>query len=603
MTKTEITGYHIYHSFLAGYMNIAEHREHLNRINLFPVPDGDTGNNMVRTFKAIVRNLRSSRSAGRTLERISDISLENARGNSGIIVSQYLSSLSSNAGLKSSYSPGELGLALKKAASDTYTALDQPVEGTILTVLRTWAETIHNEGKQGRSFIEVMSLGLSAARKALAETTRQLKVLKENNVVDAGAMGFVRFLEGIDTMYKKGPVPLVIRRKLEDIQWDPQHIPEEHLHSPKQDLKFRYCTEVLLDQISADPDEIKNSLRELGDSLIVSGGERRVRIHIHSNEPGKVVETARLFGKAVQQKADDMFRQEQAVYSRTGKIAVLTDSIADIPQEILDTYQIHVLNLKLLWDDDEFLDRLTISPETFYQQQKTRKSFPGSSVPERARVENLFQFLLEHYEGIIALPVARALSGTWQQMKSVAEAFNRTGERIITVDTCLNSAAQGLLVSEIAEAANRGLELFELAELAEDLKKRIRIYVSVNTFKYMVKGGRVSPLKGFLASALNLKPIVTLDQEGRGKAFDKSFSQHGLLSKITKIVQETERTRGILRYAVVHALAERKAETFASIVEGITGLPPYYITSISPIVGMHSGEGAVAIAVLEAPPR
>ncbi|MDZ7795360.1 MAG: DegV family protein [Spirochaetia bacterium] len=364
-------------------------------------------------------------------------------------------------------------------------------------------------------------------------------------------------------------------------------------------LDFRYCTEVLLENVTDSPGNIRNDLKAVGNSLIVSKGIHRTRIHIHSNSPAEVVRRAGEYGRITQQKADDMLRQEQVLSNRLGDVAVLTDSIADIPQEILDTYQIHVINLQLIWDNQEFLDRLTISPEAFYREQAVRTSFPSSSTPTRARVDAMYQYLLEHYSGIIVLPVAKALSGTWQQMVLASESYNKDEQRIITVDTRLNSAAQGLLVIEIAKAAAEGMNLEELSALAENLKKRIKIFVSVQTFKYMVKGGRVSPLKGFIASALNIKPIVSLDAAGKGIAFEKSFSQKGLLKKMAGIIEDIEKRKGIQKYCVVHALAEDKAKVFASIVENSTGKTPAYISSISPIVGMHSGKGAVAIGLIE----
>jgi len=141
--------------------------------------------------------------------------------------------------------------------------------------------------------------------------------------------------------------------------------------------------------------------------------------------------------------------------------------------------------------------------------------------------------------------------------------------------------------------------LEELSALAENLKRRIKIFVGVNTFKFMVKGGRVSPLKGMVAALLNLKPIISLDTEGRGTAFDKSFSAQGLLKKIAVLVKNIQKTRGIEEYTVVHAAAPERAREFASLVETITGKKPTYITDISPIVGMHSGKGAVAIGIFE----
>jgi len=337
----------------------------------------------------------------------------------------------------------------------------------------------------------------------------------------------------------------------------------------------------------------------MGDSLIVGRGRDSVRIHIHTNKPQEVVGVLSRNGKVLQQKADDMVRQEQMNHVNPGRVGILTDSIADIPLEILDKYQIHVINLKLSWDEDEYLDRLTITPEEFYRLQGIKKSFPGSSVPDRATLDSLLQSLMDRYESLIVLPVAGALSGTWQQIVQASASYNRTARRIGVIDTCLNSAAQGLLVVEVAKAAASGTGLEDLCRLAEDLKKRIRIFVSVRTFRYMVKGGRVSPLKGLAAGLLNLKPIVSLDAEGRGIAFDKAFSAGGLRKRITGILEKIHTDKGIERYVVVHAANEEGAGQFAGMVRSITGREADYITSISPIVGMHSGRGAVAIGIIE----
>lgn len=211
----------------------------------------------------------------------------------------------------------------------------------------------------------------------------------------------------------------------------------------------------------------------------------------------------------------------------------------------------------------------------------------------------MYQYLTDHYDNIIVLSVAKSLSGTWNQMNKTAELFNKEKKRITVIDTCLNSVAQGLLVQEVAKKALEGKSYEELIHMAEDLKKRIKIYVSVSTFKYMVKGGRVSPLKGAIATLLNLKPIVSLDENGKGIAFDKSFSGKGLIKKITRIIKETKSEKGIESYAVVHADAEKRGRQFSELVESVTGTAPEYISSISPIVGMHSGKGAIAIGVIE----
>lgn len=599
MTENALNGYHIYNSFLSGFLSIRKEREHINSINVFPVADGDTGNNLVRTIKLIVSRLKSDRSASKVLNDIAELSLESARGNSGIIFSQYLNGLAINTNGKDTLTIHDFAEAAQKAVLTAYEAMENPVEGTILTVLSAWSNAIYSNSSEKTSLEQVFEKALATARVVLGKTKEQLPVLKDNDVVDAGAMGVISFLEGVELMRFQGPIPIILRKSLGEDQHISGIFSTPTSHKTHSDLKYRYCTEILIDHPRISTKNIKNKLKDHGDSLIVSKGLNKSRIHIHSNRPQDIVEIMRKYGSLVEQKADDMFRQEQSVNSPISSTAILTDSIADIPLEILDKYQIHVLNLKLNWDEEEYIDKITITPEHFYKMQQTRGSFPGSSLPTESMISTTYQYLTDHYKNLLVLSVSKALSGTCTQMEKVAEVFNKDEKRITVINTCLNSVAQGLLVQEIGREAAKGTSCEKLIELAEDLKKRIKIYVSVSTFKFMVKGGRVSPLKGFLASFLNLKPIISLDENGKGRAFDKAFSQKGLTKKIIRIIEETEKHKGIESYAIVQADAEEKAEYFSEMIKSTINKSPDYISEISPIVGMHSGKGAIAIAVLE----
>ena len=161
----------------------------------------------------------------------------------------------------------------------------------------------------------------------------------------------------------------------------------------------------------------------------------------------------------------------------------------------------------------------------------------------------------------------------------------------------MNSAAQGLLVLSAAEAAEAGMSAEEIVRLVETEREKIKIFVAVSTFRYMIRSGRVSPLKGFIASALNLKPIVSLDSEGKGVAFGKAFSRRALQKKVVRLVGELHREKIVRRYVVVHAAASRRAESFAGLLEEAIGFPPHYIMEISTVVGLHAGVGAVAVAL------
>jgi dihydroxyacetone kinase-like predicted kinase len=384
MSGNNIGGLQIYHSFLRGYNNMVEHREYMNRINVFPVADGDTGNNMLQTLKGIVSGVKPQRSASAVLEAMADLALQGSRGNSGIIISQYINGLSSKV-TQDSLALEDFSNLLKEAVNDAYEAMETPQEGTILTVLKSWAHGLYSASKKSNPVSQAFSSALNSAKEALSKTPEQLKVLKDNGVVDAGAWGLVCFLKGIDAMGRHGLLPLSYRKQLDFSKELPPAESLAHMHDPVPTK--RYCTEVLLENCLVDTPYLKDLLRPLGDSLVVSQGKRRTRIHIHSNDPSEIVRALQPLGSLVEQKADDMIRQRQTSHHRLSDVAVITDSIADIPLDIQDKYQIHMLPIRLLWDDEEYLDRITITPGEFYRLQAERTSFPGSSVPEAARVE------------------------------------------------------------------------------------------------------------------------------------------------------------------------------------------------------------------------
>ncbi len=591
-----LNGYILYNSFISGYENLLKHKNHLNDINVFPVADGDTGNNMVSTFYSTIQAPLVTRSVSTTMNSIADRALSGARGNSGIIVAQFLNGLANECAEKETMTTVEFGSALKNAAAFTYLAIENPKEGTLITILRIWSEEMYQLGQVIHDFRELFTRSIESARIALEKTKEQLEVLRKANVVDAGASGFVSFLEGVARMISTGVVP----HKRVSFPVSSGEEDEQGHDIPETDdtITFRYCTEALLVRLATDtgdqPEELSTRLKTLGDSLIVSNGREKTKIHIHTDDPSALFLMLRDYGRIIEQKVDDMRLQYNAVHHPVSKIAIVTDSIADIPAELLDRYQIHVIPQKILWGENEYLDRLTITAETFYPYLDERTDYPSSSIPDPYRVDQVFSWLAAHYESIIAVPVGKALSGTWQVMETSAQKLRAKGYPVTVVDSRLNSAAQGLAVLSAAESAASGQSYTHILESLEKTIRGAKIYVSVATFKYMVRGGRVSALKGFIAAIINLKPIISLDENGKGIAFGASFSQDGSKKKILKGVNKNK--NAIRKYAVVHAGVPERAKEYAGELKQILGTECEYIMEISPVVGIHAGIGTVAVA-------
>lgn len=303
------------------------------------------------------------------------------------------------------------------------------------------------------------------------------------------------------------------------------------------------------------------------------------------------------FGSILEQKVDDMVLQYRAVHEAVSRVAIVTDSIADIPLELVERYQIHVIPLKILWGTSEYLDRLTMDARTFYSELDLSDEYPSSSIPDPVRVEHVLTWLAGHYESIVAIPVGKRLSGTYQVFVNAGKKLLEAGYRLSVIDSRLNSAAQGLVALAAAEDAAKGLSHDEIVARTERRIKGSRILVSVSTFKYMVRGGRISALKGAVAALTHLKPVITLDEAGKGVAFGASLTQSRSMKKIAAFARKMALPGS--RFSVVHANSPERAERFARDLSLQFGREREYVMEISPIVGMHAGLGAIAVAWIE----
>ncbi|MGV8984375.1 DAK2 domain-containing protein [Clostridium sp.] len=591
MEMTNINGEILYNAFLSGVMHVRKQKNALNKMNVFPIPDGDTGSNLISTMNSIIEQTKVENSIKATINSMADAALIGARGNSGIIFAQFINGINEEINDTDVLTIVTFAEALKRAVPYAYSAILNPVEGTMITVIREWSEAVYRLKDATKNFEEIITSTLEDAKRSLANTPNLLVILKKYSVVDSGASGFVSFLQGIVNFLKDKNI-IKLKQNIEEVVFEKENF------NITEDITYRYCTEALILNENLNRDEIKNSIKHLGDSLIVAGNSNKVRIHIHTNKPDELFYILRDKGKIVQQKVDDMKKQYQVVHNRINKTAILTDSIADLPDEFIEKYQIHVIPLNLIIDDSPYMDKLTIKPNKFYSMIDNLKEYPTSSQPTTKSVENVFSFLTSHYDSIITIIVSKEMSGTFNVVQKAAEKFIKEGKKINVINSKLNSGAQGLLVLKAAKLLEDGKNYEEVVEIIKSSIKKAKIYVSVNTFKYMVKGGRVSAMKGFIGKISNLKPIISIDENGKGIAFGKTFSTKANTKKILDIVNKANEKSKISSYSVVHANANMKAIELSLKLTKSLGQPPEYITEISPVVGLNAGIGAIAVSFI-----
>ena len=204
MQQRVLSGFELFSAFSSGGLEVIRQKTYLNSINVFPVPDGDTGSNLSSTMRSILENTLVSHSAGRTLHSMAEAALSGARGNSGIIFAQFMNGMSETLKGLHSITIEEFSGAVSNAARRAYEAINNPVEGTMLTVMREWAETVSRIHHSADSFADLFHNSMHEATESLRKTPERLKVLKTAKVTDAGAEGFVDFLRGIIEFFSTG---------------------------------------------------------------------------------------------------------------------------------------------------------------------------------------------------------------------------------------------------------------------------------------------------------------------------------------------------------------------------------------------------------------
>ena len=589
----EMDGRRLYYTFIAGARKVIENQVELNKINVFPVNDGDTGTNLASTIRAVIDSLHPHRSYKITADRIAETTLVNARGNSGIIFAQFLHGMSTETGNFKTITIKQFAESIKNSVRYIYEAVANPIEGTMLTVIKDWANYIYENRNIITDFNQLFLGSVDILYKSLIATRSKLAVLTRANVVDAGARGFVYFVEGIiDFITKRNLKDMImVRAKTALFEKVEEIIPEK--------AEYRYCTEALIKNSSLNNKSMLPILQKYGNSIVVAGSEKMMRLHIHTDNPAALFSELRHTGTLAFQKADDMVRQSQVVYDRKWKIALVTDSTCDLAQDIIDHYQINMLPININFGENHYLDKITIQPEQFYTMLKENKDYPKSSQVNEKSFINLYSHLASHYDSIIAIHLSDKLSGTFNSSQKAARAISKEFNKPISVINSKNiSGALGLVILRAAQAIEAGYSHDQVANMAERWSNNLRIFISVKSLKYLVRGGRVSAVRGLIARILNINPIVSIDASGKTFVFDKTFNQKANMQKVMGYITKLNQEKSIWNYIVVHANNNAAAEWYSEKMKDLTDKEPASVVNISPILGANAGLGAAAVAVL-----
>ena len=580
----------------SGIHRVIERQDNLNAINVFPVADGDTGTNLSLSLGSALQTLAKpgEKHLGTLLAAVADDLLDGSRGNSGAIVAQFFQGMSDSAEELTRFTTHTFARAVQLGSDYAHDALSNPREGTILSVISVFAHSLKERtvGKAEERFGPLLVDAMTVTRDALAKTQEQLDVLRKAGVVDAGAKGFVALLEGMTDYIAHGKTAEAP---------DLTHIADEgriiETAGTETDLTFRYCTECIVTGSDIDRRKLRESLAELGDSLVLAGTKRKAKIHIHVNDPEAVFETARQYGELGSEKADDMQRQQHSTHHVAAKFAVITDSAADIADDDMDRLDIHMVPLRLQFGNRGYLDKVGITPDEFFAELKNNPDHPTTSQPSAGDFRRQYQFLASHFPDVISISLTGRVSGTMQAAKSAAERVNASG-RIHVVNTLNASLGQGLLAILAAECAQAGLTADTTLKILESAIPQTASFGLVKDLTYAVRGGRVPASRKVIADLLRVTPVLRTTPDGRVSSGGILPGRRNPLKRFANYVKKHAPPGDRVRIAIGHAHCEDEAKELASLLrERFPDAADVGITSLGSALGVHAGPGALVVGV------
>ncbi len=308
----KIDGKMLKNMIISGANTLQMHKNEVNELNVFPVPDGDTGTNMALTVLAVakeVSKLDDSATICEVAKIASSAALRGARGNSGVILSQIFRGISNGLTDKKEATVQDLAIAFSEAANSAYKAVMKPKEGTILTIVRVFGEKLNEEVEKYTDIKEYLKVGMNHANEILDQTPDMLAELKQAGVVDAGGKGFLYIIEGF--------ISGISNTKL-DINSDTESdVSLEKIKSMENvNINLEYCTEFILDRKLINQSEFKNLdsfLKKNGDSIVLAEDDNLVKVHVHTNNPGKVLEEGLKMGRLITIKIENMKEQHENI--------------------------------------------------------------------------------------------------------------------------------------------------------------------------------------------------------------------------------------------------------------------------------------------------
>tara|TARA_Y100000996_G_C22556625_1_gene655728 strand:+ start:2774 stop:4579 length:1806 start_codon:yes stop_codon:yes gene_type:complete len=589
----QIDGNIFFNALVSGITNIISKHEHLNKINVFPVPDGDTGTNLLFTLRPIIKIEENHIDShfGKTLSIIANTAIDSARGNSGTIMAQYFIGMLESSEKLENLNNENISEVFDGGFNAAASAMSEPKEGTIITVMRDVSNALSSADYQESNMLDIFTDIHNVAKASLEKTPELMKLLKDAGVVDAGAAGYVDMIKGM--LHYIEHEKIMNEDIIDNIQTDTSS--EVNINEEYENSKFQFCTECIVENENISRKSLKQKLSDLGDSFILAGNKRKVKIHIHTNNPSKVFSICESFGEIKNQKADDMHAQIKSSHSSKTKIAIVTDSACDISVDFHNK-NIHVVPVRYSFGDKEYIDKISQTSEEFYHELKTNPIHPKTSQPPAGDFINKFEYLSTHFESAISIHIPDKLSGTMASCKNAMKKIENF--KVTIMDSLCASTGLGLIVDSASELSETIQNHEELVEKIQTLIQNTKIYLGIKNIDYAIKGGRVPKLKGLIAKSLNLKPILTTDEEGKLKSAGALFGSKNFHNRLAATILKKLDQNANYKFSISHSNAEDEGHEIVEYIENnFDNTISINLVDLGSALGVHAGPGSFAIGV------
>jgi len=575
---------------LLSWKKIEENKEQINKINVFPVPDQDTGSNMAKTLLGIKKAIEGKEF--KDLNEISEAALDGtltaAQGNAGVIYVGFLASFLPLLD-KNPVNAKKLAIAFEKGAEKARKSIQNPKEGTILDVIDAARDVFKVEAEKEKDIINLFKLVTEKAREALLATREKMEIFRRANVVDAGGLGFLMILESY----------------LEALEGEKKEVKKEEMPSEKirrfvQVLSNRYEIVSLIENPRFNEEIIRGKLKKMGDSIDVVQIGNKTKVHIHTDYPGEVRDVMRETGSILELRTEDMAKEVVGEPSvRKVSIGIVTEgNLADLPQKVLERYQIEPVLCIVDWPEGQNLPGENIYQKMREADKRRIKTFPKTTQPSPKSYFDAFKKQLQKFDKVLCITLSHKLSGCYN---SACQGKEMMGEeekaRVYILDSLQAVASQGLLVLRAIELIQEQREINEVIEELKKLIPKTHLYAILEDPKWLEAGGRMSKSQANWIrriKKINLHPLVTIKDGVVTKAgiiFARDTAE-ALFKKIAKESQKTRKEGKRIRIIIGHADNPEGAEKLRQRLKEIKAEVPF-ISLASPVVCSHTGPGTL----------